>query len=115
MDISKPASVLMVPIDLVDESTAANRKRDFQEIAKREHLYDLEVLKIAFQHLRRQREQTDAQGEVLTLSPMMLRTADVVNRDIVDQDNQLLLTAGTESPEVTIRCLRDEQCQSIAA
>ena len=73
---------------------------------KRKHLYDFEILKVAYQHLNRPRGQPDADGQVLALSLGSLRPDDVVHRDIVDDDNRLLLAAGAQLSEITIRRLR---------
>ncbi|MBB4301539.1 response regulator RpfG family c-di-GMP phosphodiesterase [Rhodobium orientis] len=104
-EIPEAARVLKVLIDLSDEATGVDRTRDFKKMAEHRELYDLEILKVAYAHLRRAQGQQDAVGVPKTLAPSQLLPGDVVDRDIVDAQNRLLLAAGSVLSEITIRRL----------
>ena len=105
-EIPAAARVLKILIDLADDATGVTKRRDFRGLAKRKHLYDLKILKVAYERLHRDHDSPEGDGELLVLSPVMLRSGDRVSRDIVDKDNQILLAAGAELSEITIRRLR---------
>lgn len=105
-DIPKPARVLKILIDLADDATGADRTRDFKAMAKRKQLYDLDILAVAYKHLRRGKGQPDAEGKVVSVTQGMLRPNDVVHRDIIDSNNKLLLASGAKLSQITIQRLR---------
>lgn len=105
-DIPKVSRVLKILIDLSNDSTGSGRVRDFKKMIERRHMYDLEILKIAFDHLRRPAGSADAEGEVLNLTVHQLVAGDVAHRDIMDKNEQLLLSAGSSLTDVTIHRLR---------
>ncbi|MCW2307238.1 HD-GYP domain-containing protein [Rhodobium gokarnense] len=104
-EIPEAARILKVLIDLSDEATGVDRTRDFKKMAEHRELYDVEILKVAYAHLRRARGQQDAAGVQKSLAPSHLLPGDVVDRDIVDAQGRLLLAAGSVLSEITIRRL----------
>lgn len=105
--LPQSARILKILIDLADDSTGPGRHRDFKEMMKRKDQYDLDILKVAFKHLRRNpEERMSLEGQVMEVSPANLRTGDIIHRDIMGDDEQLLLAAGAELTTLTITRLR---------
>lgn len=105
-DIPHTARVLKVLIDLADESPGSDRSDELNAMAANSQLYDSEIFKAACQHLRKGVGEHDAEGEVLTLPPGVLRPKDIVKRDIFSDNDRLLLAAGSVLSEFTIHRLR---------
>lgn len=106
-DLPQTARILKVLIDLADDSTGPNRHRDFNDMMARKAQYDLDILKVAFTRLRRApHEPIQPDGEILQLSVLNLRSGDIVHRDIMSDEDHLLLAAGAELTPLTIKRLR---------
>lgn len=106
-DLPQSARILKILIDLADDATGPGRHRDFKEMMKRKDQYDLDILKVAFTHLRRDAEEPMSRdGKVMEVSTANLRSGDIIHRDIMGDDKQLLLAAGAELTALTISRLR---------
>ncbi len=106
--IPQNARILKVLIDLADFSTGAGvtRADGFMKMASRKQEYDLDVLKIAYIALL-ENESADAKKRTaLTIGPALLRAGDVLLKDIVDKKNGLLLAAGSELSDHSIKRLQ---------
>lgn len=107
LELPLASRVLKVLIDAVDCSTGPGRTRAeaFSRMAERRNIYDLRVLKMAYQVLVVDRARASIAGTVRTLPPGQLLVGDVVYSDIVDSEGRLLLAAGAELTEIGVQRL----------
>lgn len=105
-NIPEAARVLNILIDLADDSTGTEKKRDFKGLLARKEIYDINFLKTAFQVLYRKEGEAIGSGQRMVVATGLLRTGDLVNRDVMDKEGHLVLAAGAALSEVTIRRLR---------
>lgn len=105
--IPQAARILRVLIDLADAATGTGKNRTdaFMTLAGQKHKYDPEVLKVAYMTLLEQQAKEEEKEEVLTLEPMLLHSGDIVRKDITDVNDKLLLAAGSELTDLSIKRL----------
>ncbi len=108
-EIPHPARILKVLIDLADFTVGGlgSRAEGFMNLAGHKNEYDLDILKICYIELLESEEKKKANDMVLSLLPGLLKTGDIVEKDIVGIDKKLLLSCGQELSEISIGRLRD--------
>lgn len=106
-ELPQTARILKILVDLADAATGVSRSRTdaFAQMAGRKSQYDLDILKVAYQVLLEQYHDVEEGDEVLELRPSLLRAGDVVHKDIVDLNGKLLLAAGAELTDLSIKRL----------
>lgn len=103
------ARILKVLIDLADNSTGAtiSRSDGFMKMAAHKNEYDLDILKICYIELVEVAEKKKSADLKLSLLPGLLEVGDMVVNDIVDIEQNLLLSCGQELSEISIGRLRE--------
>ncbi len=106
-DIPYNSRILKVLVDLADASTGqdVSRSDGFMKMASHKNEYDIEVLKVCYIELLEGSEKKVDDRLILSLLPNLLKPKDVVIKDIVDIDNNLLLASGLELSEMSIERL----------
>jgi len=106
-DIPQAGRILKVLIDLADAATgiAKTRKEAFSKLVERKQLYDIEILEIAHRCLVVPANDREPADEILTLEPPFLNVGDIVQRDILDTNSRLMLAAGAELTQISIKRL----------
>ncbi|HHG89451.1 MAG TPA: hypothetical protein ENJ90_03090 [Devosia sp.] len=106
--IPQNARILKVLIDLADRSmgSGATRSDGFMAMASRKQEYDLDILKVAYIALLEGESQDEDKQTSLTLSPAMLKAGDILLKDVVDKNKGLLLAAGSELSDLSIKRLQ---------
>lgn len=107
LELPQTARILKILVDLADAATGVSRNRSdaFMLMAGKKSQYDLDILKVAYQILLEQHHKSEPGDEILEILPSLLRSGDVVHKDIVDLDGKLLLAAGAELTELSIKRL----------
>jgi len=106
-DIPQAGRVLKVLIDLADAATGVSKSRidAFNKLIDHKEQYDLEILKVAHTCLILPEKDKTTKDEVLNLEPPFLGAGDIVQRDILDANNRLMLAAGAELTQISIKRL----------
>lgn len=104
-DLPQTARILKVVIDLADAATGVSRNRAQAFAHVREHAqrYDPKILRIACSVLV-EPVHPEAQSRV-KVPTALLHSGDVLVHDIVGQDERLLLAAGVELTELSVKRL----------
>ncbi len=106
--IPQNARILKILIDLADGSMGAGvtRSDGFMGMASCKHEYDLDILKVAYIALLEEENPGKEKRTSLSLSPAMLKAGDILLKDVVDKNNGLLLAAGSELSDLSIKRLQ---------
>ncbi len=108
-DLPQASRILKILIDLADAATGENSSRadGFMKLASRKSEYDLDILKICYIELLEIEEKKTSDGIILSLLPGLLKVGDIVKKDIVDINKNLLLASGQELSKMSIERLRE--------
>lgn len=106
-NIPKPARLLKILIDLVHTKSIhkTTAERTFEILNESAHLYDLALLAEVQQVF--EKRTSDKPEEIVETSPDELKEGDVIAVDIMDDNDQLLLSTGNELTGLMIRRLRN--------
>jgi len=107
--IPQSARVLKVLIDLADASTGEKTTRadGFMKMAAHKNEYDLDILKICYIELLEISDKNQTKVQAISLLVTSLKVGDIVIKDILDKDKNLLLASGIELSEMSIARLKD--------
>ena len=107
-EIVQSARILKVLIDLADFSTGENvsRAEGFMKLAAHKNEYDLDILKVCYIELLEVSQKKEEEIKSISLLPNCLKVGDILVKDIVDKDKNLLLASGIELSEMSIERLK---------
>lgn len=106
VDLPQASRVLKVLVDLADETTGAERTRAaaFEKLAANARRYDPSIFRVARTALLV--PETQATETEVEVTPNLARNGDVLVNDLMSDDGRLMLSAGTELTEMSIRRLQ---------
>lgn len=104
-DLPQTARILKVVIDLADAATGVSRNRAqaFAQVTQNAQRYDPKILRIAYATLV-EPANPEAQSRI-KVPTALLHSGDVLLHDIVGPDERLLLAAGVELTELSVKRL----------
>lgn len=104
-DLPQTARILKVVIDLADAATGVSRNRAqaFAQVTQNAHRYDPKILRIACTTLV-EPVNPEAQSRI-KVATGLLHSGDILMHDIIGPDERLLLAAGVELTELSVKRL----------